>query len=592
MKRPKQEQRRLFAPHEKRESDKVEPTTIPQKGGQAHQWELALHAEAISNSLNEIYLFDGDSLRICFANQAALKNLGYSQEEIRKVKVLEIYSGFTQAEFRLLVRPLAMHQQPDLTFETLHRRADGSSYPTEVHLQLLEREGERFFLAMVRNITDRKWVETNLQESEEKYRILFELMSDALFLIDNSDGQILDANKAAEALYGYSRNELLCTRNVDLSAQPDQTRQATVTGLNKVPVRYHRKKDGTVFPVEITATHLTWNGRLAHIPAIRDITDRLQAEQALRQSEERMRYIIRHDPNAIAVFDRELRYIAVSERYLQDYDVKQQNILGKHHYEIFPEMPLKWKEVHQRVLMGATERSDDDYFERPDGTITYNRWECRPWYDAEGGIGGMITYTEVTTERKLAQEKLKESEANFRALFEHMAQGAVFQNADYQITLANPAALRILGLTLEQIQGRTSIDPRWRAVHEDGSDFPGETHPSVLALQTGKAVANVIMGVFNPQLERYKWINVNATPQFRPGEDLPHQVYITFEDITVQKQNEMQLKEQLEELRRWQAATIGREMRMLELKGEVNQLLQQAGLPARYSSVDPELVNG
>jgi PAS domain S-box-containing protein len=133
-------------------------------------------------------------------------------------------------------------------------------------------------------------------------------------------------------------------------------------------------------------------------------------ERHLAESERRLRYILRHDPNAIAVYDRDLRYIAVSDRYLVDYNVTEQEVIGKNHYEVFPEMPQRWKDVHQRVLQGAVEKNDDDHFDRPDGSRTYNRWECRPWYDQDGGIGGMITYTEVTTARKLMEQALKESE--------------------------------------------------------------------------------------------------------------------------------------------------------------------------------------
>lgn len=141
-----------------------------------------------------------------------------------------------------------------------------------------------------------------------------------------------------------------------------------------------------------------------------DITDRKRVEEELREREEVTRYILKHDPNAIAVYDNDLRYIAVSDRYLDDYNIVDRDIVGKHHYEVFPEMPERWKQVHQRVLAGAVERNDDDWFERPDGSITYNRWECRPWYKADGSIGGIITYTEVTTERKLAEIALRESE--------------------------------------------------------------------------------------------------------------------------------------------------------------------------------------
>ncbi|MDM8516467.1 ATP-binding protein [Desulfobacterales bacterium HSG16] len=150
--------------------------------------------------------------------------------------------------------------------------------------------------------------------------------------------------------------------------------------------------------------------------------------------------------------------------------------------------------------------------------------------DEETGV--IISIWRDITEKKKAEESLKESEEKHRLLFETMVQGVVYQDETGAIISANPSAERILGLTLDQMQGRTSTDPRWKAVHEDGSDFPREKHPPMIALEKGEAVKNVITGVFNPLKENYHWINVNAIPQFKPGEDTPYQVYTTFEDIT------------------------------------------------------------
>jgi len=119
----------------------------------------------------------------------------------------------------------------------------------------------------------------SLRENEEKFRQLFNLESDAIFLIDNETGRILEANAAAAALYGYSHEELCAIKNTDLSAEPDETRKATVSDMTRIPVRWHRRKNGTEFPVEITATHLIWESRPVHIAAIRDITIRMQAEK-------------------------------------------------------------------------------------------------------------------------------------------------------------------------------------------------------------------------------------------------------------------------------------------------------------------------
>jgi PAS domain S-box-containing protein len=147
------------------------------------------------------------------------------------------------------------------------------------------------------------------------------------------------------------------------------------------------------------------------------------------------------------------------------------------------------------------------------------------------------------TERKQAEDALRESEEKYRTLFETMAQGVVYQSADGKIFSANHAAERILGLTLDQMQGRTSMDPRWKAIHEDGSDFPGETHPAIIALKTGKEVKDVVMGVFNPGDEQYHWISIYATPQFRPGESKRYQVYTTFADITERRRTERLLED-------------------------------------------------
>jgi PAS domain S-box-containing protein len=145
-----------------------------------------------------------------------------------------------------------------------------------------------------RQVEERKQAEEVLRESEERYRQLFEAESDAIFLIDNEDGRILEANNAASAMYGYSREELLTKRNTDLSAEPEDTQRVTeetpviAEQVVTIPLRFHRKKDGTVFSVEITGRFFTRHGRSVHIAAIRDITERRRAEEALQESHHRL----------------------------------------------------------------------------------------------------------------------------------------------------------------------------------------------------------------------------------------------------------------------------------------------------------------
>jgi PAS domain S-box-containing protein len=162
--------------------------------------------------------------------------------------------------------------------------------------------------------------------------------------------------------------------------------------------------------------------------------------------------------------------------------------------------------------------------------------------NAAGTPTQILGVVQDITEQITALEAVRRNEELYRTLFATMAQGVVYQDASGAIVSANPAAERILGLTLDQLQGRQSIDPRWRAIHGDGAPFPGETHPAMVALRTGQPVHDVLMGIFHPQEGAYRWINVNARPQFRPGEPRPFQVYTTFEDITARKAAEDEVR--------------------------------------------------
>jgi PAS domain S-box-containing protein len=164
-------------------------------------------------------------------------------------------------------------------------------------------------------------------------------------------------------------------------------------------------------------------------------------------------------------------------------------------------------------------------------------------------------------EKELFDSKIRaeESEEKHRFLFENMIQGVVYHCSTGEIIYANEAASRILGLSEDQLYGKTSFDPRWRAIHEDGSDFPGETHPGMITLSTGQPVYNTIMGVFDYHNNSYRWININSIPKFKNNENKPSQVIVTFEDITELKTIAIELnkaKEKAEESDRLKSAFL------------------------------------
>ncbi|NHK26864.1 response regulator [Parvularcula flava] len=128
---------------------------------------------------------------------------------------------------------------------------------------------------------------------------------------------------------------------------------------------------------------------------------------ALREGSAKLTAFARSAPIAIAMFDRDLRYLEVSERWLSEYGLQREKIIGRGHYEIFPEIPQSWKDVHARCLAGATERSDADRFERADGTIHWMMWEVKPWHDLDGNVAGLVMITRDISARMEEQAELE-----------------------------------------------------------------------------------------------------------------------------------------------------------------------------------------
>ena len=126
------------------------------------------------------------------------------------------------------------------------------------------------------------------------------------------------------------------------------------------------------------------------------------------------------------------------------------------------------------------------------------------------------------------------SESRFQNLYNSMNQGVVYQDLKGEIIAANPAAEKFLGLSLDQMQGRKSIDPRWKSIRPDGSDFPGDEHPAMVSLKTGKPVYNEVMGIYHPLKDYYVWILVSAEPIINEKTSAPIEVFTTFIDITDQ----------------------------------------------------------
>ena len=193
----------------------------------------------------------------------------------------------------------------------------------------------------------------------------------------------------------------------------------------------------------------------------RETAERKNAEERLKESEGRLRLFIEHAPAALAMFDSEMRYLSVSNRWRSDYNLGDRELLGLSHYEVFPEITEKWREAHRKGLDGEVERDAGERFVRIDGSVQWVRWEIRPWFDATGKIGGIIIFAEDITEQKLAEDALRESERRLRSLADSIPNLAWWANSDGYITWYNKRWYEYTGTTPEQMEGWG-----WQSVHD------------------------------------------------------------------------------------------------------------------------------
>ena len=185
-----------------------------------------------------------------------------------------------------------------------------------------------------------------------------------------------------------------------------------------------------------------------------DLEQRVQDRTAsLRASEELLQLFVKRVPAATAMFDREMRYLQVSDRWCTDYSLVGSQILGRSHYEIFPDIPERWKELHRRGMGGESVRVNEDFWERPNGENIWLRWEIRPWGGRDGVPDGILIFSEDISENKRIEEALREGEATTRTLLETAAQAILAVNVEGNIVLANRMAEEMFGHGRDELLG-------------------------------------------------------------------------------------------------------------------------------------------
>ncbi|MFO1484484.1 MAG: PAS domain S-box protein [Verrucomicrobiaceae bacterium] len=267
---------------------------------------------------------------------------------------------------------------------------------------------------------------------------------------------------------------------------------------------------------------------------------------ALRDSEERLRLFIENAPAALAMCDKDMRYLVVSQNWLRDYGLAGRDIIGLSHYTVFPEIPERWKEVHRRALAGEVIDSKEDRFERADGTVHWLRWQVRPWHSPEGAVSGIIMFSEDITRRREDEEALRESEMMQRKIFsgidEIIYRVRTTEETPYagEVLFVSPKAERILGYSSEDFIHDQSL---WfQLVHpEDHAALRESTERIYSSKRPGEREYRIRI-----KSGEYRWIEDRVTPEVDDHGNLTG-IFGVARDITERVQAETRMEQSLRE---------------------------------------------
>lgn len=486
---------------------------------------------------------------ITYAAGTALTEMGLSPEVLLGHKLTEIVSTET-GDIETYDREM-LSSDSKFRFKYNHRTFDAFIET------LLDEHGECTGLAGVAlDITERDRADSELRH--------FTSLSTNSFVVMDKDSVLHRCNDGYLKTTGYTREERIGLTTSHL-VHPDDVAAAASAFQRLFTGETVVAQDMRVLCKDGSYKWIAWNAvfnpedELVYCSGT-DITHLRQMEVHLRESKEHLRLFIQHSPAALAMFDREMKYLVVSDRWRVDYNLGDQEIIGKSHYEVFPEIGDEWKAIHQRCLQGATESCAKDPFPREDGSLDWVRWQITPWYSGEGEISGIIMFTEVITAEVEADLELARSR--------NLARQIIASSIDAVVAIDGLGVVTEWNDRAEQMFGYTRAEAVDRYLHE--LIIPAEQvekHVNGLRrhLKTGEArILNKLLSMTARHKDGREIpveMSIGAIPV---GDETHYSAFIR--DITERRQRELELNEnrhRLKEAQRlaglgfweWDAAT-------------------------------------
>jgi PAS domain S-box-containing protein len=417
----------------------------------------------------------------------------------------------------------------------------------------LERES---VLWVARNISDRKQLEINLQLSESK---LYDILNSATAAITRLqievDGtwKISYVSKGVEAISGYSPAELIADQDLWINRIYPEDWQivekevfANIFAQRSGTYIYRfQHKDGSQRWISQT-NHSRWDeNQNVYVVTIisTDISDRKQAEIELERLSQRLALSLKSGNIGYWDWDINQNNIFWDDQMYELYGVTKQSN-SRLVYDIWangihPDDRNDTETLLQQAILGEVEYQTEFRVIHPDHTIRFVQAYGTVLRDTKGIPKSIIGINFDITDRKQAELSIKQSEEKYRHLIDNLHSGIVVHAADTSILLCNARACEILGLTLDEMLGKTALNPSWHFSREDGTILPIEEYPVNQVLRTASPLENYV-GKVNHSDQKQVWVLVNAFPEFATNHQIS-QVVITFIDISDRKQIEIEL---------------------------------------------------
>jgi PAS domain S-box-containing protein len=531
------------------------------------------------------------------ANAAASQYYGWSHSELCQMNIYEI-NFFPDEESERVFQKAKAENRKHLFFK--HRLANGEIRDVEAYLGPIQIADSTLLYAIIHDITESKKLENALRDSEQKFSEIYNSMTDGLAIHDviyDKDGNIIDSiiyevNPAFEKIIEINREYFIGKKVSE-----------TIISQMQLFIDYYRNVESLGQPAYFDFFDSRTNKYLSFtvftyakgkfVTVIRNISFQKQAEEAIIKSERKLADIYASMSEGMAIHEllydesgnaTDYKILEINPAYETITGLKREAVIGKNATIIYNVDHAPYIDLFSQVAITG----NSAFFESYSSDI--KKYLSISVFSPEKGK--FATVFQDVTERKLAEEALRLSENKFRTLVSDMQVGVLLQGADAEILMCNPKAQELLGMSEEQILGKTSYDSYWVTIHEDGSPFPGNETPVPQAIATGKTVRNVVLGVKNAITNNLVWLLVDAVPQYEVNGTVS-QVVCTLIDITELKRIEEERKYLLVAVQNMDSIMTVKDLNLRVISGN-NAFLKAIGhetIQTAIGKTDAELWN-